>query len=68
MLRKALWHEGIRYRKTLNLYQENLILLSQNIKSPFFVTENSGMERTGKIERKPSKKIKNIGYRRLKKI
>ena len=37
-LREVLWSEGIRYRKTTTIFWVIPALLSQNIKSQYFVT------------------------------
>ena len=48
-LRKALWHKGYRYRKTINSYPALLILFLPNTKSLFFVIVNFFMEKIGKF-------------------
>lgn len=47
-LRKALWKEGIHYRKNYGNLPENPILFLQSIKLQFFVIVNFFMVKTGK--------------------
>ena len=42
-LRKALWHEGIRYRKNYKALRGTQILLSQSIELPYSVILHFGM-------------------------
>ena len=48
-LRKALWKEGIHYRKTILICRESRILCLQNIKLRFFVIASFFMERIGRF-------------------
>lgn len=45
LLRKALWHEGIRYRKTIRCAAAIRISSLLSTKSQYSVTANSGTER-----------------------
>lgn len=51
ILRKALWRNGIRYRKNYRILPENQILLLQDIRLLFFVIVIFGMVVVGKIGR-----------------
>lgn len=66
-LRKALWHKGYHYRKTIKHFPAPLTLSSQNIKLLFSVTVNSFTEKIGKFSNSALKKekIQTFGLKKL---
>ena len=68
LLRKALWQEGIRYRKIIKNCLASLISQLRNIKLQYSVIQISGTDMTGKTVTSALSRIGTIGFQKSSEI
>lgn len=68
IIRKLLWHKGIRYRINDKKLPENLILRLLSIRLQFLLMANFGMDMSGKNISQGSREIESFGLKKSNRI